>query len=165
MYSGFPPLNVRVFSFKIIFCYCCLFAKLCPVLCSPHGLQPTRFLCPWDFPGKNTGVDCHFLLQGIFPTQGSNLCLLHQQVGSSLLSYQGNQNNQHILKVFFIPDSQKQRVWSYQKPLPVDMLRVEQKGPTVTQSFFTLILDIFITFIFPSISSFCKEALKNWYKH
>ena len=32
----------------------------------------SRPLCPWDFPGKNTGVDCHFLLQGIFPTQGSN---------------------------------------------------------------------------------------------
>ena len=29
----------------------------------PHGLQPTRLLCPWDSPGKNTGVDCHFLLQ------------------------------------------------------------------------------------------------------
>ena len=33
--------------------------------------------CPWDFSGKNTGIDCHFLLQGIFLTQGSNLCLLH----------------------------------------------------------------------------------------
>ena len=42
-----------------------------------HGLQPTRLLCPWDFPGKDTGVGCHFLLQGIFPTQGSNLGLLH----------------------------------------------------------------------------------------
>ena len=30
----------------------------------PHGLQPTRLLCPWDFPGKSTGVGCHFLLQG-----------------------------------------------------------------------------------------------------
>ena len=29
----------------------------------PHGLQPTRLLCPWDFPGKSTGVDCHCLLQ------------------------------------------------------------------------------------------------------
>ena len=36
----------------------------------------TRLLCPWDFPGKNTGVGCHSLFQGIFPTQGSNLCLL-----------------------------------------------------------------------------------------
>ena len=34
-----------------------------------HGPQLTRLLCPWDFPGKNTGVGCHFLLQGIFPTQ------------------------------------------------------------------------------------------------
>ena len=39
----------------------------------PHGLQPTRFLCPSNFPGKNTAVGCHFLLQGIFPTQGLNL--------------------------------------------------------------------------------------------
>ena len=38
----------------------------------PHGLQPTRLLLPWDSPGKNTGVGCHFLLQGIFPTQGLN---------------------------------------------------------------------------------------------
>ena len=42
----------------------------------PHGLEPTRVLCPWDFPGKNTGAGCHFLLQGIFPIQGSNLGLL-----------------------------------------------------------------------------------------
>ena len=42
-----------------------------------HGLQPSRLLCPWDFPGKNTGVGCHFLLQEIFLTQGSNPGLLH----------------------------------------------------------------------------------------
>ena len=43
----------------------------------PHGPQPTRLLCPWDFPGKNTGVDCHSLLQRIFLTQGLNPGLLH----------------------------------------------------------------------------------------
>ena len=43
----------------------------------PHGLQPARLLCPWDSPGKNTGVGCHALLQGIFPTQGWNPGLLH----------------------------------------------------------------------------------------
>ena len=42
-----------------------------------HGLWPTRLLCPWDFPGESTGMGCHFLLQGIFPTQGSNLSLQH----------------------------------------------------------------------------------------
>ena len=39
-------------------------------------LQPTRLLCTWDFPDKNAGVGCHFLLPGIFPTLGSNPCLL-----------------------------------------------------------------------------------------
>ena len=41
-----------------------------------------RLLCPWDSPGKDTGVGCHALLQGIFPTQGSNLRPLHRQMGS-----------------------------------------------------------------------------------
>ena len=43
----------------------------------PHRLQRPRLRCPWDSPGKNTGVGCHFLLQGIFPTQESNLCLFY----------------------------------------------------------------------------------------
>ena len=42
----------------------------------PHELWPTRFLYPWDFPGKNTGAGCYFLLQGIFLTQGLNQQLL-----------------------------------------------------------------------------------------
>ena len=54
----------------------------CAVLCSavsvlpdslqPYGLKPTRLPCPWDYPSKNTGVGCHFLLQGIFQIQGLN---------------------------------------------------------------------------------------------
>ena len=54
-------------------------ASVCSVVSNsvrPHGLQPTRLLRPWGSPGKNTGVGCHFLLQGIFPAQGSNLHLL-----------------------------------------------------------------------------------------
>ena len=43
----------------------------------PHRLQPARLLCPWDSPGKDTGLGCHFLLQKIFLTQGLNLCLLY----------------------------------------------------------------------------------------
>ena len=39
---------------------------------NPRGLYPTRLLCPWDFPDKNIGVGCHFLLQGSFSTQGLN---------------------------------------------------------------------------------------------
>ena len=47
-------------------------------------------LCPWDFPGKNTGVGCHFLFQGIFfLTQGSNLGVLHCRKTLYYLSHQG----------------------------------------------------------------------------
>ena len=53
----------------------------------PLTEEPDRLLCPWDFPSKSPGVGCHFLLQGIFPTQGLNSHLLHRQEGSLLLSH------------------------------------------------------------------------------
>ena len=43
----------------------------------PKDCSLPRLLRPWDFPGKSTGVGCHFLLQGIFPTQGLNLGIPH----------------------------------------------------------------------------------------
>ena len=64
--------------------YVCMCAQSCLTLRS-HGLQAARLLCPWNFPGKNTGVGYHFSLQVIFPTQGLNPHLLHRlhwQVGS-----------------------------------------------------------------------------------
>ena len=50
-----------------------------PVVSNSLGsfMQPTRLLCPWDFPVKSPGVGCHFLLQGTFLTQGLKLGLLH----------------------------------------------------------------------------------------
>ena len=59
-------------------------------LLRPRGLQPARLLCPWDFPGKNIGVGCHFLLQGIFLTQGANLCLLNCRQILHQLSHQAS---------------------------------------------------------------------------
>ena len=58
--------------------------------------RPTRLFRPWDFPGNNTGVGCHFLLQWIFLTQGLNLCLLrllHWQAHSLPLSLLGDVQN------------------------------------------------------------------------
>ena len=52
--------------------------------CSLPGFP--ALLCPWNFPGKNAGDGCHFLLQRIFPTQGSNLRVLHWQMDSLPLS-------------------------------------------------------------------------------
>ena len=65
-----------------------------------HGLQPTRLLCPWNFSGKNTGVGCHSLLQGILPTQGSNLpllCLSHWQADLLPLNHLGSPHGWPIL--------------------------------------------------------------------
>ena len=51
-----------------------LVTKSCLTLATPWTVALARFLCSWDFTGKNTGVGCHFLLQEIFLTQGSNPC-------------------------------------------------------------------------------------------
>ena len=69
---------------KYILHCCCLDPKFFLTLLKPHGLYPARLLCPWDFPGKNTGVGCHFLLQRNITNQGLNLCLLH---GRQILDY------------------------------------------------------------------------------
>ena len=61
----------------------------CLTVCHPMDCSLPGFLCPGDSPGKNTGVGCHSLLQWIFPTQGSNLCLWHWQVDSLPLSHLG----------------------------------------------------------------------------
>ena len=65
---------------------CAKSLQLCLTLCNPMDCsRPASLLCPWDSLGKNTGVGCHALLQGIFLTQGSNLPLLrllHWQGGS-----------------------------------------------------------------------------------
>ena len=68
-------------------------ARSCPTLW-PHGLWPTRFLRPWDSPGKSTGVGCHCLLPGIFPTQGLNPGLPHCRQMFYRLSHQGSPHMQ-----------------------------------------------------------------------
>ena len=81
-----------LYSISLCVCVCvcvcvCARALSCSVVSKslwPHGLLSAWLLCSWDFPGKNAGVGCHLLLQGIFPTQGSNAWLLH------LLHWQAN---------------------------------------------------------------------------
>ena len=63
-------------------------AQLCPALCNP--MEPARLLCPWNSPGKNTGVGSRSLLQGIFPTQRSNPGLPHYRGILYHLSHQGS---------------------------------------------------------------------------
>ena len=60
MYSLFYRVNMNCFRERIA-----LVAQSYPTLYDPHGLKLDSFLCPWDFPGKNTGVDFHSLLQNM----------------------------------------------------------------------------------------------------
>ena len=72
----------------MISCACVLSKSVMSDSLWPHRLYPTRLHCLWEFPGKNTGVGCHTLLQGIFPTQGLSpglLCLSPALTGLSSL--------------------------------------------------------------------------------
>ena len=81
-------------------CTSCMHAQLCLTLCGPMDCSLSGSSYPWDSPGKNTGVGCHFLLQGIFPTQGWNPSLLHLQVDTLPLALSGQpgvtQGNQMV---------------------------------------------------------------------
>ena len=82
VYAVFILLNFGLFWNPCVNVYCvgvCMHINTHSVVSYswwPPLRSPARFLCPWSFPGKNTGVVCHFLLQRIFPTQGSNPRLL-----------------------------------------------------------------------------------------
>ena len=67
---------------------CALSLQSCPTLETPWTVA-ARLLCPWESPGKNTGVGCHALLQGIFPTQGLKPGLPHYRQIHYHLSHQG----------------------------------------------------------------------------
>ena len=68
----------------------------------PHGQYSARCLCPWNSPGKNTGVGCHSLLQRIFPAQGLNLGLLSCRQILYHLSHQGSPNSSETLEKSFL---------------------------------------------------------------
>ena len=75
-------------------------SQSCPTLCDPMDCS---FLCPWNFQGKSTGVGCHFLLQGIFPTQGSYLGLLHCRQTLYHLSHQGSPKKRQCQRLLKLP--------------------------------------------------------------
>ena len=92
-------LTIQIFggpeSFLSFLCAVCLVGQLCPTLCDSMDCSPPGFSVHGDSPGKNNGVGSLSLLQGIFPTQGSNPGLLHYRQILYHLSHQtfwpGNQ--------------------------------------------------------------------------
>ena len=72
-----PSFNPCQPQYPSIYMCVCQIASVTFDSLRPYGPQPTRLLCPWDSPSKNTGVGCYALLQGIFSTQVLNACLLN----------------------------------------------------------------------------------------
>ena len=67
----------------------------------PQRLQPVRLLCPWDFPGTSTGVWCHLLLQGAFPTQDLTCVSCISCTGRRILYHQCHLESQVFPFFFF----------------------------------------------------------------
>ena len=87
-----PPhyIQTALWSSLLFFFPLCSVTKLCPTLCDSMNYSPPGSSVHGDSPGKNTGVGCHFLLQGICLTQRSNLYLLHWQADSLPPSHLGS---------------------------------------------------------------------------
>ena len=77
-------------GYPVAVCVCVCVPLSCVQLFATPWTVATRLLCPWDSPGKNTGVGCHVLLQGIFWTQGLNPDLLHCRQLRYRLSHLGS---------------------------------------------------------------------------
>ena len=92
---------------QMLIIMCAKLPQSCPTLCDPKDCSPPGFSVHRDSPGKNTGVGCHVLLQGIFPTQGLNLCL-HWQASSLPPAPPGkhvNNTGQHLLSTYYMPSA------------------------------------------------------------
>ena len=81
------PRELKYIYIYVCVCVCVLSHSPMSKSFQPCGLHPARLLCPWDIPGKDTGLGCHFFLQGMFQTQRLNLCPLHRQMNFLPLSY------------------------------------------------------------------------------
>ena len=112
-----PELIVLINCWNI-----CSVAQLCPTLCDSLDCQPLMLFSFWEFPGKNTEVGCHFLLQGIFPIQGLNPGLLHCR------------------KILYCVSPQESHIKI--KNLPKFLGLVKGKRKTKTQVFMTHVLDL-----------------------
>ena len=94
--------------------------------CSPSGS-----FSPWDFPGKNTGVGCHFLLQGIFLMQGSSPCAQLWQVGSLPHSHQGSpkRHRRHLNEYYWVKEVNIKRL--YTKVISLQLIKINEKKKAI----------------------------------
>ena len=111
--------------------------------------RPCRLLRPWDSPGKNTRMGCHFLLQGIFPTQGLNPGLPHCRQTLQTLNHQGSPANCHMTQ---------------QIPLMgIHLKEIRIERDTCTSMFIATLFTIARTWKQPISPSADERIRKLWY--
>ena len=91
-------------------CVCVCESLICVGLLATPWTVACQLFCPWDFPGKNTGVGSHSLLQGIFLTQGSNLGLLHCRQILYHLSHQGSPKHSYAIPQKNVPAADRLQI-------------------------------------------------------
>ena len=158
---SFRALNTWVLVFSSFSqCVMCLTAQSCPTLCNPMDYSPPGSSVHWDSSGKDTGVCCHALLQGNFPSQGLNAglplcrCILYH------LSHQGSppvyivRLNWHItlckFKVYSV------MVWWFDMCIYYEMIVIRRLVNTSITSYSCFFLFLFLlltTFKIYSVSS------------
>ena len=125
----------------------------------PHGLQPTRLLHPWNFLGRSPGVGCHFLLQGVFLTQGLNLGFPHCRQRVYHLCHQGILNESEPTAnlggrtSFFTSVSQSVQSLSRVRLFATPWITARQVSLSITNSRSSLKLTFFISVILKSTPS------------
>ena len=128
-----------------------------------YGLSPARLLCPWDSPGKNTGVGCHFLLPGIFLAQGWNPHLLYWQANSLPLSHQGSprrQDTEPVKRYWFELEKlyQCKQKWS-------DHTEWEAEFRIFHNQFYILVFSLPEMSVKKTHDSFLTSLLHNFFDH
>ena len=149
----------------IHFCFCCLVAKTCVTLCDPMKYSMPGSSVHGIFSGRNPGVSCHFLIQGILPTQGWNPHLLPWQEDSLPLSNEGSLHIQFNsvqslsrVRLFATP-------WTAAHPAFLSIINI--RGPpkpvsnkSVMPSYHLILCRplLLLPSIFPSIRVFSNES-------
>ena len=113
-------------------------------------------LCPWDFPGKSTGVGCHFLLQRIFPTQGLNPGLPHCRQTLYHLSHQGTWYKHHAKWTKGLDGNSSRQEWNR---LPLLLPEIQQYFLVINNSQFVVCL----WFLEPS--NFFGKKIDEFYRY
>ena len=129
----------------------------CPTICDPMEQAPLSMLLhPWNFPGNSTGVDCHFLLEGIFPTQGSNLSLPHCRQLLYCLSHQGSPIQIATLPQFLLC---LKNLALFVKSSPNFLTVAFKSSKGASSQFSTLFFTIFHSFYHVTLLEFSNKLL------